>query len=110
MQSMIDTYNDLHHLIDTEQIDYVVDTEFCQGFTKSPDSNSALDFPPVNGALRQEWELVASFTPFPTDDCLAPIDDRTGLTTPAFLDEQQHPGPIIRIYRIPTAKVHSIQP
>lgn len=100
-QQTIDSFEELSALIDQEQIQYVVDDDYCGGGAKRPDSDSAIEFPALSDQMRSEWELVATFSPFPTDDCISSIEWRLGLAIDDInaLNQQVRPGPIIRIYR-----------
>ncbi|MCA0456711.1 MAG: glycosyltransferase family 39 protein [Chloroflexi bacterium] len=105
MQARVKTFEDLEGLIADEQITYVIEDDYCSGTTKRPDSESDLEFPAINDALKAKWELVMTFSPFEGHDCLGIIDARTGLAlqNPSALGRQVRPGPVIRIYRVGTA-------
>jgi Dolichyl-phosphate-mannose-protein mannosyltransferase len=100
-QQQLDTFDDINALVEQEQITYVIDEDYCGGSPKRPVSNSALEFPALSDQMRQDWELVAVFSPFTTDSCAGVIDPRLGLTIDdsQALDQQIRSGPIIRIYR-----------
>jgi len=100
MQVIFDTFDDVNETLQDEQIEYFVIADLCQDFWMEPDSNTILEFPPFTDAMLAAWEEIAVFSPFDTDECLAPIDDRTGLVSFDFHHRQVRPGPIIRIYRL----------
>ncbi len=99
-QAVIDTFDDLAQLIADEQIAYVIEADLCQGGVSRPDSDSAQEYPPVNEDLRQQWELVAVFSPYDVDTCLAAIHYRSGFAPADYRPRQQMIGPMIRIYRV----------
>lgn len=102
MQASVKSFEALEKLIADEQITYVIEDDYCSGTTKRPDSESDLEFPALNDAMKAKWELVMTFSPFEGDGCLGIIDARTGLAlqNPAALGRQVRPGPVIRIYQV----------
>jgi len=106
MQAQIDSYQAMQQLIADEQIEYIIDTEYCAGTINRPEADNVEEYPAINDAMRDEWELVAVFSPFEVDTCISPIDPRTGLALnhADALAQQPRSGPMIRIYRIPTGE------
>ena len=104
--SQIDTWDDWEKMILDEGISYYITMDYCQNFRSQPDSTSALDFPPVDGALFAEWELMATFSPFgsttaPDETCYSALETRTGLVRADGMAYQQRAGAIFKIYAIP---------
>jgi hypothetical protein len=101
IQSQIETLDELQRLIQSENITYYITMEYCRGFTYSPDSESALDFPPNSPLAVSGYEPLAVFSPFASNTCENEIATRTGLSFPPTVFAQHHAGPIIIIYQIP---------
>lgn len=102
MQVVFDTFDDVEKTLEESNIEYFIIADLCQDFWMEPDSNTILEFPPFTDAMLETWEEVAIFSPFDTDECLAPIDDRTGLVSFDVHHRQVRPGPLIRIFRVVT--------
>lgn len=100
VQAIVDTYDDLMTLIVEEQIQYYIVADFCSGPQDDPSSNSARAFPPITDAFSAGWTLLATFSPYASGTCEAPIATRIGIADPPYNALQQYPGPRIRIYQI----------
>jgi hypothetical protein len=100
LQSRFETIEELLQIVEEEQIEYYITIEWCSGFAYNADSESSLDFPPNTPEITENWELVAHFSPFETDNCVGSLAPRTGLSVPPDLQTQLRPGAIIHIYRI----------
>jgi hypothetical protein len=100
MQQVIDTYADVYRIVESEDITYVIDVDYCWGSQKRPESDSSLEFPAISDQMRERWDLIDVFSPFEMQGCVGRIDDRTGLTDSGLLHRQKRPGPIILIYQI----------
>jgi hypothetical protein len=103
VQSQLETLDELQTLIQSENITYYITMEYCRGFTYSPDSESALDFPPNSPLAVAGYVQMAVFSPFTTNTCENEIATRTGLSYPPTVFAQHRAGPIITIYQIPQA-------
>jgi hypothetical protein len=97
-QAGLATFTDVQQLISDEAIEYVIEADFsCQ--PKSPTAKADLEFPALDDDLRNQWELVKTFSPFTSDKCVTTIDSRFGLVTNQDFYAQERLGPFIRIYR-----------
>lgn len=99
-QAVIDTYDDFEQLIADEQIAYVIEADLCEGAVSRPFSDAPREYPAVNDAMRQRWELVAVFSPFDEDACLTTLHYRSGFAPADYLHRQQMIGPMIHLYRV----------
>jgi hypothetical protein len=87
-------------LIANEQIDYVIEADYCEG-TPDYGSQTEANFPVISATIRAELELVYVSSPFASDSCEQFIPNRTHLEMMRF-DDWERVGPIIRIYRTST--------
>jgi Dolichyl-phosphate-mannose-protein mannosyltransferase len=101
VQTLIETYEDAAQLIQDEAIEYVIETDYCNGTQNRPESNSAEEFPAISGDMHDNWTLVAVFSPFAADTCLDALEPRTALVLNSDIpfNQQVRSGPLIRIYR-----------
>lgn len=104
MQAVVKSFDALTTLIQDERISYVLETDYCFGSINRPDSNSDMEYPAINDALRANWELVMTFSPY-NGECEGEIEARVGLAigNVAALNRQVRPGPVVRIYKVRTA-------
>lgn len=102
LQAVIDTYADFDALLTRDDIQYVVETDYCHGYIPRPDSDSAQEYPAIADDQRARWELVAVFSPFITDTCQGYIEHRYAIAIDEVraLEQQVRQGPLVRIYRV----------
>jgi hypothetical protein len=89
---------DMRAFMREQQIEYVIETEYCQGSIAYPMA-TGLTYPIITEAIRAELELVYNVSPFGEDTCQQPIENRTHMEY-MRLQGWERAGPIIRIYRV----------
>jgi hypothetical protein len=101
VQALVESYEDVTQVIQDEAIEYVIESDYCNGTQNRPESNSAEEFPAISAEMHDEWTLVAVFSPFSTEACADVLEPRTALVLNSDIpfNQQVRSGPLIHIYR-----------
>jgi len=91
--------SDMRKFLRVNQIKFIVEADYCGGAV-AYDQASAQTFPVLTNAVRAELSLDYSISPFGSDVCKQPIENRTHMEY-MRLGDWERVGPIIRIYRVP---------
>ncbi len=82
------------------QIQYVVESDYCNPWGYRYDSTSDIEFPVITEAVRSELILLETISPFDTLTCQQYIEERLHMQN-MKLDGWVCVGPRIRIYQVP---------
>lgn len=82
------------------QVEYVIESDYCGSQGYRYDAKSSIQFPVLTDAVREDLVLLAVFSPFTTDTCQRIIPERLNLRH-MELAGWRAIGPLIRVYRVP---------
>ena len=98
---MVNTNADIQRLIADHQLQYVIEIDTCVGNGARPTATASQEFPPINAEIRQNLQLIKTFSPFVNDVyCPALIYDRTTLVNRDEVQYFVRPGPIVRLFQV----------
>ncbi len=97
-QSAINSDEDWWAFVDENEIEYVIEADYCGGEPRYG-AVSSIEFPPITDSVRDQLDLVKIISPFDTDTCQQIVPDRTALEN-MNLSGWERVGPLIRIYKV----------
>lgn len=100
-QSQINSFQDVTDLIVKNNIQYVIQVDYCGGEIRV-ETESPQEFPPINADIQRNLRLVKVFSPFGAGDsaeCTTSIYERTSLLYRDNIWWFQRSGPIVKLYR-----------